>query len=56
MVDIFAQAVSEGTRRSKEKDAVEMQKGNANKKGTQEELFGRKRNGAKKMRKHRDDE
>jgi len=30
--------------------------GNANEKRTQEEVFGRKRNGAKKMRKHRDDE
>jgi len=33
-----------------------MQKGSVNGKRTQEELFGRKRNGAKKMRKHRNDE
>ena len=31
---MLAQAVSEGTRRSKEKDAVEVQKGNVNEKKT----------------------
>jgi len=53
---MLAQAVSEGTKRSKEKNAVEVQKGNVNEKRMQEELFGRRRNGAKKMRKHRNDE
>jgi len=53
---MLAQAVSEGTKRSKEKDPVEVQKGNVNEKRTQEELFGRKRNGAKEMRKHINDE
>jgi len=53
---MLAQAVSEGTKRSKKKDLVEVQKGSVNEKRTQEELFGRKRNDAKKMRKHRNDE
>jgi len=53
---MLAQAVGERTKRSKEKDAVEVQKGNVNDKRTQGALFGRKGNGAKKIRKHRNDE
>jgi len=53
---MLAQAVSKGTKRSKKKDTVEVQKGSVDEKRTQEELFGRKRNNAKKMRKHINDE
>jgi len=53
---MLAQAVSERTKRSKKKGSVVAQKGSVNEKRTQEELFGRKMNGAKKMRKHRNDE
>lgn len=53
---MLAQAVNEGTKRSKKKGLVVVQKERVNKKRTQEELFGRKMNGAKKMRKRRNDE
>jgi len=53
---MLAQAVNEGTKRSKKKGSVVVQKERVNKKRTQEELFGRKMNGAKKMRKRRNDE
>jgi len=53
---MLAPAVGERTKRSKEKDAVGVQKGNVNEKEHRNKLFGRKRNGAKKMQKHKNDE
>ena len=53
---MLARTVNEGTKRSKKKGSAVMQKERVDKERTQEELFGRKMNSTKKMRKGRNNE